>query len=154
MTLYVRPISEEERAYLDEIIAESEPEIPGAHAHIILLSSQGYSSVEIASLVGRHPATVRKWIHRYNEQGSLTPLQRGRKSICTEEQTQEIIEIALTNPRALGQPHSRWSLHRLVHYLIETGVVKTISHDTVWRIIRARGVHFQRGKGWSRNEEK
>ena len=155
MTLYVRPISEEERAHLDKIIAESKPETLGARAHIILLSSQGYSSTEITSLVGRHPASVRKWIHRYNEQGISSLINApspGRKRSYIEEQAQKMVEIALTEPRALGQPYSRWSLHRLVRYLIETGVVETISHDTVWRILRARGIHFQKGKGWSRSE--
>lgn len=156
MTLYVQPISEEERTHLDKIIAQPEPETLGARAHIVLLSSQGYSSTEIAYLVGRHPATVRKWIHRWNEQGIsslINALSPGRKRICTEGQIREIVEIALTEPRALGQPYSRWSLHRLVRYLIETGVVETISHDTVWRILRARGIHFQKGKGWSRDQK-
>jgi len=155
MTLYVQPISEEERAHLDKIIAESKPETLGARAHIILLSSQGYSSTEIASLVGRHPASVRKWIHRYNEHGisSLTePGALGRKRCYTDEQAQRMVEIVLTHPRALGQPYSKWSLYRLARYFIKTGVVKAISHDTVWRILRARGIHFQKGKGWSRSE--
>ena len=157
MTLYISSLPDKDRAHLDKIIAESKPETLGARAHIVSLSSQGYSSTEIAYLVGRHPATVRKWIHRWNEQGisSLTDaLPRGRKRSYTDEQAQKMVEIALTHPRALGQRYSKWSLHRLMRYLMETGVVETISHDTVWRILRARGIHFQRGKGWSRNEEK
>ena len=155
MTLYVRTLSEKERTHLASMIAQSRPETLGTHAHIVLLSGQGYNSAEIASLVGRHPASVRKWIHRFNEQGisSLTDAPSpGRKRSFTEEQAQEIIEIALTEPRALGQPYSRWSLHRLTHYLIDTGVVETISHDTVWRTLRARGISFRKGEGWLRNE--
>ena len=157
MTLYVRPLSEEERSHLDKMIAESEPETLSTRAHIVLLSSQGYSSTGIASLVGRHPASVRKWVHRFNKQGitSLTNAPSpGRKRSYSTEQAHKMVEIALTEPRALGQPYSRWSLHRLVRYLKETGVVETISHDTVWRILRARGVRFFKGEGWSRNESK
>lgn len=154
MTLFVRPLSEEERSYLDKMIAESKPETLGTHAHIVLLSSQGYKSTEIASLVGRHPASVRKWIRRFNTDGVPSLINApspGRKRSYTEEQAQKMVEIALTEPRALGQPFGRWSLHRLVRYLIDTGVVETISHDTVWRILRARGIRFQRGEGWLQN---
>ena len=155
MTLYVRSLSEEERAQLDKMIAEPKTEALGTRAHIVLLSGQGYSSTEIASLVGRHAASVRKWIHRFNEQGISSLLYApspGRKRSYTDEQAQRMVEIALTEPRALGQPFSRWSLHRLVSYLIDTGVVETISHDTVWRILRAQDVRFQKGEGWSREE--
>ncbi len=156
MTLYVRSLSGEERAQLDKMIAEAKPETLGTRAHIVLLSSQGYSSTEIASLVGRHPASVRKWIHRFNDQGISSLINApspGRKRSYTDEQAHKMVEIALTEPRALGQPFSRWSLHRLVRYLTDTGVVETISHDTVWRILRAKGVNFKKGAGWSRDED-
>jgi transposase len=139
------------------MIAESEQESLATRAHIVLLSSQGYSSSEIAPLVGRHPASVRKWIHRFNEEGlsSINDAPSpGRKRSYNKEQAQEIVEIALTEPRALGQPHGRWSLHRLVDYLTDAGVVDSISHDTVWRILRSRGVTFKKGKGWSRNNHR
>jgi len=154
MTLYIRPLSEQERTSLDSLISQSESETLSTRSHIVLLSSQGYSSSEIASLVGRHPASVRKWIHRFNTQGitSLTDAPSpGRKRSYGEEQAQKIVETALTEPRALGQPYSRWSLHRLVRYITETGVVETISHDTVWRILRSRNIHFQKGEGWVQN---
>lgn len=157
MTLYVRALSDNERARLDRMIVDSKPETLGARAHIVLLSSQGYKSTEIASLVGRHPASVRKWVRRFNAEGIdclINAPSPGRKQSYTEDQAQRIIEIALTEPRALGQPFSRWSLHRLVRFLMDTNVVKTISHDTVWRILRARGVHFVKGQGWSRNESR
>lgn len=156
MTLYVRPLSEDERTSLDKMIAESKPETLGTRAHIVLLSSQGYKSTEIASLVSRHPASVRKWIHRFNTEGVSSLINApspGRKRSYTEEQAQKMIEIALSEPRSLGQPFSRWSLHRLVRYLIDTGVVETISHDTVWRILRARGIYFKKGEGWSRESD-
>ena len=156
MTLYVRPLSEEERLQLDTMIAQSKPETLGTRAHIVLLSSQGYSSAEISSLVGRHPASVRKWIHRFNDQGiaSLTDAPSpGRKRSFSEEQAQRIVDIALTEPRALGQPYSRWSLHRLVRFVTDTGVLESVSHDTIWRMLRSRGVHFQKGEGWSRNSQ-
>jgi transposase len=152
MTLYVRPLSDQERTYLDKMIAESKPETLGTRAHIVLLSSQGYKSTEIAELVGRHPASVRKWIHRFNVEGVdslINAPSPGRKRAYTEKQAQKIVDIALTDPRTLDQLFSRWSLHRLVRYLMDTGVVETISHDTVWRILRTRGIHFKKGEGWS-----
>ncbi|MFZ5915580.1 MAG: helix-turn-helix domain-containing protein [Chloroflexota bacterium] len=154
MTLYVRPVSEQERSHLNGMIAQASSDSQNTRAHIVLLSSQGYNSSEIASLIGRHPASVRKWIHRFNQEGltSLTDAPSpGRKRSYGDEQSQRIVEIALTEPRALGQPYRRWSLHRLVRYLTDTNVVDSISHDTVWRILRTKGIHFKKGEGWSRN---
>lgn len=152
MTLYVRQLSEEEQDQLNEIINESRPETLGARARIVLLSSQGYTSTEIASQVGRHPASVRKWILRFNAEGISSLLDAptpGRKRSYSDEQADKIVEIALTEPRSLGLQFTRWSLHRLTRYLIDIGVVKTISHDTVWRILRAKGIRFQKSRGWS-----
>lgn len=157
MTLYVRQLSEEEHARLEEMINESAPETLGTRARIVLLSSQGYTSTEIASLVSRHPASVRKWIQRFNVKGIASLLEApspGRKRSYTDSQAQKIVEIALTEPRTLGQPFSRWSLHRLTRYLMDAGVVGSISHDTVWRILRARGIRFQKSKGWSPDTRK
>jgi hypothetical protein len=60
MTLYVRPLSEQERGQLDVLIAQARPEALVTRAQIVLLSSQGYKSTEISPLVGRHPASVRQ----------------------------------------------------------------------------------------------
>ncbi|OQY25364.1 MAG: hypothetical protein B6I34_02290 [Anaerolineaceae bacterium 4572_32.1] len=155
MTLYVRPLSDKERARLDEIITEPFSEVVSTRAHIVLLSSQGYKSTEIAPLVGRHQASVRKWIRRFNVNGLSSLINApspGRKRSYTDEQAQKMVEIALTKPRDLGQPFSRWSLHRLMNYLINTKVVESISHDTVWRILGERGIHFQKGQGWVRSD--
>ena len=155
MTLYVRPLSEQERGQLDALIAQARPEALVTRAQIVLLSSQGYKSTEISPLVGRHPASVRKWICRFNDQGisGLTGAPSpGRKPSLTDEQVQQMVDIALTKPGVLGQPYNRWSLHRLVRHLVDTGVVRAISHDTVWRTLRAKGIFFEKGKGWVRNE--
>lgn len=157
MTLYVRVLSEEEQASLNKMIADSESESLSTRAHIVLLSSQGYTSTEISSRVSRHPASVRKWIQRFNARGVSSLLEApspGRKRSYTPEQANKMLEIALTDPRSLGLKFSRWSLHRLTHYFIETGVVDTISHDTVWRILRSKGVRFQKSKGWEPQDRK
>jgi hypothetical protein len=37
---------------------------------MILLSQQGFSASQIAGLLGYDPATVRRWIHRYQRHGT------------------------------------------------------------------------------------
>jgi transposase len=37
---------------------------------MILLSHQGWTAAAIAGLLGCDPATVRRWIHRYNTHGT------------------------------------------------------------------------------------
>jgi hypothetical protein len=37
---------------------------------MILLSQQGWTATQVADLLGYDPATVRRWIHRYQQHGA------------------------------------------------------------------------------------
>jgi transposase len=37
---------------------------------MILLSQHGWTAAAIAELLGCDPRTVRRWVHRYNQQGT------------------------------------------------------------------------------------
>ncbi len=43
----------------------------GARLVMVLLSQRGWTAVAIAELLGCDPATVRRWIHRYNAHGAI-----------------------------------------------------------------------------------
>jgi transposase len=54
------------------------PHRVGARLVIILLSCRGWSPATIAELLGCDPATVRRWIHRYNQDGAAGLADRPR----------------------------------------------------------------------------
>lgn len=45
------------------------------------------------------------------------------------------VKIACELPDRLGRSLSQWDCHEIARQLITSGVVETISHDTVWRIL-------------------
>ena len=46
------------------------PHRVGCRLVMILLSQHGCSAAQIAGLLGCHPSTVRRWVHRYNTHGA------------------------------------------------------------------------------------
>ena len=93
---------------------------------MILLSARGWDAVQVAELLGYHPRTVRRWIHRYQQHGidGLADRPRpGRPRLGGRRLTQRILRL-LATPRAwtiprlygrLGRPAiSQRTLHRRV----------------------------------------
>ena len=62
----------------------------------------------------------------------------GRPPVFTDEQRNEIVAIANTNPRLLNLHYSRWSLQRLRRYLIDHDIVEHISVETIRQIIQSQ----------------
>ncbi len=61
--------------------------------------------------------------------------------------------MALTRPKTLGKPYTRWSLSKLADYLVEAGVVDDISVESIRRILDEEGVSYQRLKTWKESND-
>ena len=75
---------------------------------MILLSQQGWPAAQIAGLLGCDPATVRRWIHRYNHEGATGLADRprpGRPRLGSPRLGERI-------RRLLAQPKA-WTIGRL-----------------------------------------
>ena len=151
MALYVRKLEEPEVQELHHLIAHDESDLPASRLHIVQLSAEGKRVPEISEEVDLHPINVRKWIHRFNQEG-LDGLRSGkspgRPPLFSDKQRRQISRIAMTNPRVLGQSFSKWSLQRLRKYLIEQAVVKCISVETVRQIVQAQGADSMGRHRW------
>ena len=77
-----------------------------ARAVMVLLSAGGLTADEIAELLGYHPATVRRWIHRYNADGlpGLADRPRCGRPRLGGPRLGERIRRLLTRPRAVDRP--------------------------------------------------
>ena len=60
---------------------------------------------------------------------------------------------ALTRPKTLGKPYTRWSLTKLADYLVEAAVVEDISTESIRRILDEEGVSYQRLKTWKESND-
>lgn len=140
MALYVRKLEDPEKKELENLMKQTENDLPRSRLEIIILSSQGKRVPEISKQVDLHPINVRKWIHRFNDNGIdglRSGKSPGRPPLFTDEQRQVISKVATTDPRTLGLHFSRWSLQRLRKYLIDEGVVSCISVETVRQIVQS-----------------
>lgn len=98
-------------------------------AHCIILSMQGRSTPDIASILLRREATVREWVKMYTtaKLSSVFPRYSGNTnaSKLTPEQLEEVVR-AIQSPLDItsGLPSQFWSVGKLKSYLqAEYGVV-------------------------------
>ena len=125
-------------------------------AQVILMSAQGMKVHQIAQATYLHPEYVRTLIRRFKTErlNLFTEGARsGRPIEFSEEVRAEIVECALSPPKLLRLPFSRWSLEKLREYLVKVRVVKTISLETLRTILNGEGVHLQRTKTWKESND-
>jgi transposase len=99
----------------------------GARLVMILLSCQGWPPTTIAGLLGCDPATVRRWIHRYNTDGTagLADQPRPGRPRLGSPRLGERLRRLLAQPRA-------WTISRLYQRLGRPGM----SRRTLGRRVR------------------
>jgi transposase len=153
MALYVRELADEEWTELEALLERQDSDVPAQRLMIILLSAQGHRVQEVSREVDLHPINVRKWIHRFNSDG-LDGLRSGkspgRPPVFSDDQRDEIVTLANSDPRKMGLPFSQWSLQRMRKYLVDQGVVDQISVETIRQVLRAHGVRHRMLSGWSK----
>lgn len=144
MALYIRALRGDEKQRLEDLAKGSDDEL-ARRVKIILFSTQRLGVHEISRMVELHPINVRKWIHRFNKYGiaGLQPRRSpGRPRLFTETQRQAIVNMATTDPQALGLEFDAWSLQRLRQELIGRGVTDEISAETIRQELLRSGLVF------------
>lgn len=135
-------LMEEKGASLDE---------SGYRAKIILLKDEGYTVPEIRKITNHHDNNIRKWIHRFNEQGldGITSKIHKHKPIkITDDIEKKIVEIVTKNPRKdYDLSFSTWSLRVLAGYITkEMNLVDNISHTEIRNILLKHGIKWRQSK--------
>jgi len=89
-------------------------------AHIVLLSSRGYSASEIAEIHDVTGPMVYKWMDRFDEEGPSGLYDRGREGRprkITDEVEEEIERLLEGNPTEEGENATRWTTGRIAEHL-------------------------------------
>ncbi len=114
---------------------------------LIAEAARGRIVTAIAHRVGCHEDSVYLWVHRFNASGFTTferPTNpRGRVSILTASQIQELVKVALSRPVDFGLPFTRWSIPKLASYCRTRGILPAISDEWVRRVLLREGVTAQ-----------
>jgi transposase len=157
MSLFVRDISIAEGNQIQRTLRHSKNRTSLRRVQVILLSVQGMPVKRIARATYLHEVYVRELIRCFNYEGTAILRKRtspGRPVDFTPEIRAEIVEFALSPPRLLGRPFSKWSLDKLREYLMQTKVVKSISIECLRTILHEEGVKLQRTKTWKESNDK
>jgi transposase len=151
MALFTRKLTDDELDELEHLLQHPESELPVQRLMIILLSAQGCRVQDVSRKVELHPINVRKWIHRFNEEGIdglRSGKSPGRPPVFSTNQREVIAEIASSDPRQLGLNFMYWSLQRLRKYLVQNKIVDQISVETIRQVLRANGVKHRFNRSW------
>lgn len=149
--LFVRPLSDEEAAHLLKLARRSRNAVVQHRAMLLFASFQGQSVGQIATMFRASPTHIAELIHDFNARGfaCLGPRWGGGRPrrIGLDERT-EIVKAALARPTDRGEPFTSWSLSKLRAYVVQAGIVPTISASQLRRVLREAGVSFQHHKTW------
>ncbi len=129
--------------------------IVSRRATILILSRKGLSCSQIADIVGQHVQTVRNWIKTFNRADRkgrwdlFKPKPRpGRNPTFGAKVQRGLLNIFKESPRKYGFSDSEWTLHRLAEVAVRMGLVSSISHESVRRLINNSKHSYRRLKGW------
>ena len=155
----LRDITDKEKNRLYSLL-DTYPEIK-YRIKIVLLASEGYTVPEIREMTNIYDRTIRKWIHKFNDngiEGLFTKIDYSPMVKIDNDARKEIVKIASTNPRDLGLKFSTWSLRSLAGYLTkDKKIVKHgISHTRIKEILNESKIEWRNSKtilGKSRDPE-
>ena len=147
----LRLISDDERNTLYGMMQDAGDGESGYRAKIILLKDEGYTVPEIRVATNHHDVNIRKWIHRFNEQGvegMASKIHIHKPIKISDEIEKKIVGIAIKNPReGHGLPFSTWSLRVLAGYISkEINLVNSISHTQIRNILLKHGIKYRQSK--------
>ena len=106
----IRDITDKEKNKLYSLL-DASPEIK-YRIKIILLANDEYTVPEIREMTNTYDKTIRKWIHKFNDngiEGLFTKIDYSHTVKIDNDTRKEIVKIASTNPRDLGLKFSTWS---------------------------------------------
>lgn len=155
----IREIKDKDKNKLYTLL-DTNPEIK-YRIKIILLANDGYTVPELREMTNTYDKTIRKWIHKFNDngiEGLFTKIDYSPMVKIDNDARKQIVKIASTNPRDLGLKFSTWSLRSLAGYLTrDNKIVKQgISHTRIKEILNESKIEWRNSKtvlGKSRDPE-
>ena len=141
---YIIRLSAEERQNLTDLVRKGKvAAYRRTHAQILLFTDEGelgpgLQDKEAAERVGVNHRTVSRLRQRCVERGLEAALEREprcreRARVLDGDGEAQVIALMCGDPPA-GQ--SRWTLNLLSERLVELGVVESVSHETIRKVLK------------------
>ena len=156
MSLFVRSLTNAEGNHVQRILRHGKSRTPFRRAEVIIHSAHGYTVQQIAEVTCLHEEYIRELIRRFNREGLELFKERSRSGRPVEfipEVRADIVKIALSPPKLLGCPFTRWSVPKLLEHILKVNVVRRMSDEKLRQILKEEGVHLQRTKTWKDSKD-
>ena len=155
---FVRAFTAEEKAAIASGL-KSKDAFVLRRSQMLHLSSEGFSTAEIASKVGQHPESVRQVIQKFEAAGLAVLKQGSRRPLTTKgaistAQAEQIRELLRRSPREFEKNSSLWTLELLAEVSYQQGLsARKVSPETLRMTLKELGVNWKRAKHWLRSSD-
>ena len=149
---YIVTLTSEERGRLSRLVSSGKDKAYRIkHANILLAADENgpkLSSQDIAKAFSCHLNTVSGICRRFVEEGLEAALDRKKRHIPPTPRKLDgrgeakLIALACRKP---PEGASHWALRLLADELVELGVVESISHETVRRVLKKTNLNHTCG---------
>ena len=141
----IGPLDESERRRLKQLARRAVGRV-SERIRMVLLSSRGYSSAQIAAIFECDEATVRHWLQRYQaekESGLQDRPRSGRPRKAGPAARHLIRHTVERAPAESGHPFGYWTTRTLAAHLVQRAGVR-LSAATVRRVLHALAYRWRR----------
>ena len=153
---YFLNLTDEERAWLEDLVASRASKLRRQRARILLAVDEGATDEEVADSVEVDVTTVERIRKRCVLEGIAAALERkkqstpSRKRVLDGRAEAKLVQIACSSPPS---GRDRWTINMLADRLVELEVVEAVSATTVQRTLKkTRRSHGESsGSGSRRN---
>ena len=124
--------------------------------NLIWQLTAGFNVGEASDIAGLHYTNAHEWVKRFQRSGiaGLSNLPRpGRPKLYGKKPETLVIQTATSRPSDLGLGFTTWSLAKLEEHLRARAGLKSLSRETIWRILVRHGLRFLTGQTWCQSED-
>lgn len=132
-------INQDQVSMLERIYKHSKHKAVRTRAHFLILYSESYTMLELYKIVKVHQNTVTNWLNSWLSEGLVGLYNkpgRGRKRILTDEEQRKIKQKVKQHPQKAS----------LILPWIKTEFGKTISSQTLKRVLKSMGMRWHRAR--------
>lgn len=156
--IFVRALTTDEKSQL-----EQGPQSPSTftvrRCQILLKSSQGQKSQEIAKALLCSDQAVRQAIHAFAQEGvacleEKSHARHDEQALLDETGRERLCELIRLSPRTLNHEMSMWNRALLAQQLYQEGYTpRPVSVTVITNVLRQRGITWRRAKQWMRSPD-
>src|SRR5262245_32202960 len=151
--LFVRPLSEPERAALREGLRAPDAFVL-RRCQILLASDRGQRPSQIAAALGCSSQSVRNALRAFAVEGAACLRRKSTRpktihAAWPRGRDEDLRALLHQSPRTFGKPTSLWTLDLAARVCFEKGwTARRLSGEAIRLVLRRLGVGWKRAKHW------